>query len=83
MVSKIIDEPIMVHLDVNSRVTAFIWRRRLYRIKDILSWWREPSEWWQEKPVRLLVRVSAVGGSEGIYDLCRTGISWFLHRIFD
>ena len=83
MVSRIVDESVIVHLDASSKVTAFIWRRRLYRVKGILSWWREPSQWWQEEPIRLLVRVIAVNRSEGIYELCRMGINWSLHRIFD
>ena len=81
--SRIVNEPIIVHLDTSSKVTAFIWRRRLYRIKDMLSWWREPSEWWQDEPVRLLVRVTAASRNEGIYELCRMGTGWFLSRIFD
>ena len=83
MVSRIINEPVVVHLDTGTKVTAFIWRRRLYRVKGILSWWREPSQWWQEKPVRLLVRVTAANRNDGIYELCRMGADWSLHRIFD
>lgn len=81
--SRIVEEPVIVHLDASSKVTAFIWRRRLYRVKNILSWWREPSQWWQEEPIRLLVRVIAVNRSDGIYELCRMGVSWFLRRISD
>ena len=44
--SKLIGEPIKVYRNKESSVTAFIWRRRLYRVLEVLSWWREPAEWW-------------------------------------
>ncbi|GAI61456.1 unnamed protein product, partial [marine sediment metagenome] len=30
-------------------ITAFIWRKRLYRVFEVIGWWREPSEWWNAK----------------------------------
>ena len=83
MVSRIINEPITVHMHGNSVPTAFIWRRRLYRVTDVLSWWREPSEWWDGKPVQLLIRVTASNKSTGVYELCKQGKGWFLSRLLD
>ena len=83
MVSKIINEPITAHVNSNSVLTAFIWRRRLYRVIDILSCWREPSEWWNRESVRLLVRVTAVDNATGVYELCKIDADWFLSRLLD
>jgi len=82
-VSRQIDEPITVHVSRESVPTAFIWRRRLYRVVEILSWWREASEWWSGEPVRILIRVTAEQRGVGIYELCKSGSRWFLRRVFD
>lgn len=81
--SKLIDEPIKVHLDRDSLPTAFIWRKRLYRVVEVLSWWREPGDWWNGNGLRLFVRVSAQNTSIGIFELYRLGESWFLQRVLD
>ena len=81
--SKLIGEPIRVHLDKDSIPTAFIWRKRLYRVFEVIGWWREPSEWWMGKAVRFFVRVNAQNTSIGTYELCRLGEVWFLYKAFD
>jgi hypothetical protein len=83
VVSRCIDEPITVHVNRESVPTAFIWRRRLYRVVETLSCWREASEWWNGEPVRVLIRVTAERRGAGIYELCRSGTSWFMHRVLD
>jgi len=52
--SKLIGEPVRVHLDKEALPDAFIWRKRLYRVGEIISWWREPAEWWNDKSIRNL-----------------------------
>ncbi|MGA2367347.1 MAG: DUF6504 family protein [Dehalococcoidia bacterium] len=81
--SKLIDEPITVHVSKESGPTAFIWRKRLYRVIDILSWWREPSEWWNGEPVRILLRVTAECKRPGTYELCKSDSGWSLRRLLD
>jgi len=81
--SRLIGEPIKVQRNRNSTITAFIWRKRLYRILGVIGWWREPSEWWNEKEIRLFVRVNARNTSIGTYELCKLDEEWFLHRVLD
>jgi hypothetical protein len=81
--SKLIGEPIKVHRNGASALTAFIWRRRLYRVVEVLSWWREPSKWWNGEGIRLFVRVNARNSSIGTYELYKLGEEWFLYRYFD
>jgi len=81
--AKLIGEPIRTHTGRDSLPAAFIWRKRLYRVVDVLGWWREPADWWDEKPVRFLVRVNARHASEGTYELCQLGESWFMQRVLD
>jgi len=83
VVSRRIDEPITVHVSRESVPTAFIWRRRLYRVVEILSWWREASEWWNGEQVRILIRVTAERQGTGIYELCKSDSIWFLRRVLD
>ena len=81
--SKLIGEAIKVHQDKDSKITAFIWRKRLYRVVDILDCWREPCEWWNGESVRLFFRVNARNSSTGTYELCKLGEDWFLSRVLD
>jgi len=80
--AKLIGEPIKVYRK-DSTMAAFTWRKRLYRVNEVINWWREPSEWWNGKAMRLFVRVNAINSTTGAYELCKLGEEWFLHRIFD
>jgi hypothetical protein len=81
--SKLVGEPVKNHTDKGSMLSAFIWRRRLYRVAEVYSWWWEPSEWWRGKAERFFVRVNARNSSEGVYELYRLGEQWFLYRVLD
>jgi hypothetical protein len=81
--SKIIGEPVKVHAKEESVITAFIWRKRLYRVKEVIGWWREPDAWWNGKAARFFVRVTATNSGTGTYELYRLGKEWFLHRVLD
>ena len=81
--SKLIDEPIKVHSNDGSTISAFIWRKRLYRVIEVIGRWREPSEWWNGKALRLFLRVNAKNSSIGIYELYKFGEEWFLSRVLD
>jgi hypothetical protein len=81
--SKVIGDTIKVHQMDNALPAAFIWRKRLYKVVEVLSWWREPSDWWSGKAMRLFVRVNAVNSSMGTYEIYQLGEQWFLYRILD
>ena len=80
--SKLIGEPIKVHQD-KDKIIAFIWRKRLYIVLEVFNWWREPSEWWDGKAMRLFIRVNAQTSSTGTYELYKLGEQWFLSRVLD
>jgi hypothetical protein len=82
-VSKLIGEPIKAHQNKDSIISAFIWRKRLYRVEEVIGWWREPSEWWDGKSVRLFFRVNARNSSTGTYELYKLGKKWFISRVLD
>lgn len=81
--SKLIGEPVKAHEDKDSLPAAFIWRKRLYRVEEVVGWWREPAEWWRDKAMRLFIRVIAKNKSAGTYELCRLNEQWFLHKVLD
>ena len=81
--SKIIGEPVKVHAKEESAITAFIWRKRLYQVKEVIGWWREPGEWWNGRAARFFVRVTATSSGTGTYELYRLGSEWFLHKVLD
>ncbi len=81
--SKLIGEPVKVHQNRDSMITAFIWRKRLYRVLEVVGWWREPSEWWDGKAMRLFIRVNARNSNTGTYELYKLGEQWFLSRVLD
>ena len=81
--SKLIGEPVKVHRAKDSLISAFIWRKLLYRVEEVISWWREPSEWWNGQAMRFFVRVIARNSSLGTYELYKLGEEWFLYRVLD
>lgn len=81
--SKLIGEPVKVHGKKDSDIDVFIWRKRLYRVNEVIGWWWEPGEWWNGKAARFFVRVVATNYSSGTYELYRLGKEWFLHRVWD
>ena len=81
--SKLINEPIITHQSRPNVLTAFIWRKRLYRVNEISSWWREPGNWWENEGIRLFLRVDAKNTSVGTYELCKIDNEWLLHKILD
>lgn len=81
--SRIIDEPIIVHSSPDSSVRAFVWRRRHYKVHNILCQWREPSHWWNGEVEKIYLRVAAINRSPGIYELYNTDGKWFLHCVID
>lgn len=60
----------------------FVWRGRLYLVRDVLAHWVEAGRWWQRSPAGLdavddgereFWRVEAAAGRQagsGVYDLC-------------
>jgi len=82
-VSKLINEPITVHINKASVLTAFIWRRKHYKVSEILSSWWEPARWWDGESPSLLLRVTAINTATGIYELRQLDSNWFLHRLID
>ncbi len=81
--SKLIGEPVRTHENKDTMPDAFIWRKRLYRVEEVVKWWREPAEWWHDRAMRFFVRVVARNSSAGTYELYRLGNQWFLYRVLD
>jgi len=81
--TRLIDEPITVHINSDAMPDAFIWRRRLYRITEVLRWWRVPGAWGNGGSIRLFIRVTAVHRTAGNYELRRNDGQWYLHVVLD
>jgi hypothetical protein len=82
-VSKLINEPVTVHIK-NNAPTAFIWRRRNYRVIEVIYRWWEPARWWDGENARLLVQLLAANGTTtGIYELAKHDADWYLLRVLD
>ena len=81
--SKLINESIIVHESKSDNVIAFIWRKRVYRVQEVLNKWREPGKWWDNEPIQHYFRVNAQNTGSGIYELCRIEDKCLLHRIID
>lgn len=80
---RVIDEPIAVYISNSSALSAFIWRKRVYRVISVLCCWREPAEWWNREPVRFVFRIRARRRVSGIYELSRLDDDWFMYRVVD
>jgi hypothetical protein len=76
------DEPVQVRLGSDGRPDAFLWRRRLYVVREVLSTWLEREAWWETVGTyepgrsyeRTIWRVEAGHGRSwgtGVYDLAQ------------
>ena len=81
--SKLINEPITVYEPLGSLPKAFIWRKRLYRISEVIGNYREPARWWQGESIKQFTRVIASNHSESTFDLMKINNEWQVARIFD
>lgn len=76
----------------------FLWRDRLYVVRDVLAHWVEAGGWWRraataagaaaDDPEREFWRVEAGcgrGAGTGVYDLCFDGARgrWTVARVLD
>ena len=81
--SKLIGEPVKIYENKDKLPDAFIWRKRFYRVEEVVGWWREPAQWWQNSSTSFFVRVIARNAVPGDYELYRLGEQWFLHKVLD
>lgn|GEM_PF-935434 len=80
------DEPVQVRLTTGDDGTgvpdAFLWRNRVYVVREVLSTWLESEPWWETArtpgrraaPERTVWRVEAGAGrtlGSGVYDLAQ------------
>jgi len=90
------DEPIAVRsgeVDGSVGPVQFLWRRRLWRVLDVETRWRETADWWSRPTDDLLAeaevwRVVAAAGrasEPGVYELARSVAegSWVLRAVVD
>lgn len=72
--------------------SQFLWRRRLYLVRDVLGFWVESSSWWRSGgagfPERRVWRVEAGRGrdlSRVVADLALNPVddTWLLLRTYD
>lgn len=76
------DDPVEVRRDERDGPDQFLWRGRLWKVREVLAHWVETGPWWQESgpgdPVaeRELWRVEAARGRDlagldvaGVFDL--------------
>lgn len=88
---KVLNNKIEVKTDGRGRPLVFSqgvrgnFRKVNYKVARILSWWREPGQWWEGEQVKLYLRLEAVlmGGScsAGIFEIYRAGEEWYFHRL--
>ena len=90
------DEPIAVRSGEGEGAgnpIEFLWRRRLWRVLDVETRWRETSDWWSKPGEDLRAesevwRVIAAPGravAPGVYELAHPlgGEDWFLRAVVD
>jgi Family of unknown function (DUF6504) len=54
---------------------AFVWRGRLYVVREVLDHWQERRPWWREAldPVMVSGSADSAGGGDGAYRTDRAG----------
>ena len=75
----------------------FLWRGRLYVVREVLARWTASGSWWRTAEEQLddreqqwwrveadSGRLAALSGGRGTYDLCFSwGTGWSLKRVLD
>jgi Family of unknown function (DUF6504) len=95
----VVDDRVVDGLDAQGpSPSAFLWRGRLYIVRDVIGHWRERRAWWRDAldpdeqvaPQVCLEqevwRVEASPGrlaGTGVYDLAMSGRTWRLLRVAD
>lgn len=92
------DEPVEVRadeIDGEQGPAQFLWRRRLWRVLEVQSRWRETADWWSragsdddllaESVVWRVVASPGRSGEAGVYELSRPtgGDAWTLRAVMD
>ena len=92
------DEPIEVRsAEVGGErgPAQFLWRRRLWRVVEVQSRWRETADWWSrpggeddllaESVVWRVLADAGRSSEPGVYDLCcpTGGDAWTLRAVVD
>jgi hypothetical protein len=92
--SRVYGDSVEVHTKEDGRPARFLWRGRLYAVREILEHWVVNREWWRDtdeaprQPEMLYWRVEAAAGQgmpSGVYEL-RGDVSagtWTLRRVAD
>jgi uncharacterized protein DUF6504 len=82
--TKLYEETVMVERDAGMP-SAFTWRGRRYRVRDVIGRWRIEGRWWEDGRDREYWRVEATGGAVVDLYLDRRADPerWHLERLWD
>lgn len=72
-------EPITLGI-VKNRLREIRWRKRVFRVSEILERWVSQSKWWADEERRFYLRVLT---SAGVLEIYRCGERWVLSRIME
>jgi Domain of unknown function (DUF6504) len=92
--ARVYGEPVEVQTREDGRPTRFVWRGRLYAVREIQEYWVVNRDWWRDsspvpaQPELQFWQVAAATGAGqpvGVYELRRDVAvdSWTLRRISD
>ena len=92
--ARVYGEPVEVQTREDGRPTRFVWRGRLYAVREIQEYWVINRDWWRDsnpvpaRPELEFWRVAASTGPgqpAGVYELRRDVASgtWTLRRVAD
>jgi hypothetical protein len=76
---KLYLEPVAVE-HTGGRPHTILWRRKLYRVIEVLDCWVSQGKWWSSEERRVYMRLLTDGGT---LELFRRGNEWRLSRLFD
>jgi Family of unknown function (DUF6504) len=92
--ARVYGEPVEVQTRDDGRPTRFVWRGRLYAVREVQEYWVVNRDWWRDsnpvpaRPEQHFWRVAASTGQGqpvGVYELRRdvAADSWTLRLIAD
>lgn len=82
-------EPIIVEVDQDEQPARIIWRRKVYRVQEVLELWFYAGEWWLTPMLRgyfrkyYRVQAAIVGQAPLSMEIYRERNRWHLSKVLD
>ncbi len=81
--SKIINQPVLVITDKNTRPCKFFWGKKWFNVTRIMDAWTEAGRWWEGEPEKAIYRVVSGSNTVAEIEFRASAGQWVLYKVYD